>query len=139
MSWRHLNQKEKKIQFNAAHALSELQVAEIDTEETLLDVEKSDQSHCAFKWLTALSNAIEPESDDQQEVKRLKLENASLKENLYTGTGDICPETFKGDYKVKRYTGLCYETLVALLTYLEPNITHTSRSFLTNSRNLSLF
>jgi cell shape-determining protein MreC len=33
--------------------------------------------------MTALSNEIEPESDDQQEVKRLKLENASLKEKLY--------------------------------------------------------
>ena len=29
--------KEKKIRFNAAHALLELQVAEIDNEETLLD------------------------------------------------------------------------------------------------------
>ena len=100
------SRKEKKIQFNAAHALLELQVAEIDNEETLLDVEKSDQSHCTFKWMTALSNEIEPESDDQQEVKRLKLENASLKEKLYAGTGDICPETFKEDDKLKYYTGL---------------------------------
>jgi hypothetical protein len=45
--------------------------------------------------MTALSNEIELESDDQQEVKRLKLENASLKEKLYAGTGDICSETFK--------------------------------------------
>lgn len=58
--------------------------------------------------MTALSNEIEPESDDQQEVKRLKLENASLKEKLYAGTGDICSETFKEDDKVKHYTGLCY-------------------------------
>ena len=130
------SRKEKKIQFNAAYALSELQVAEIDTEETLLDVEKSDQSHCAFKWMTTLSNEIEPESDDQLEVKRLKLENASLKEKLYTGTGDICPETFKENYKGKHYTGLCYETLMALLTYLEPNITHTSRSSLTKFQKL---
>jgi hypothetical protein len=56
------SRKEKKIQFNAAHALLELQVAEIDNEETLFDVEKSDQSHCTFKWMTALSNEIEPES-----------------------------------------------------------------------------
>jgi hypothetical protein len=55
--------KGENIQFNAAHALLELQVAEIDNEETLLDVEKSDQSHCTFKWMTALSNEIEPESD----------------------------------------------------------------------------
>jgi hypothetical protein len=60
--------KGKKIQFNATHALLELQVAEIDNEETLFDVENSDQSHCTFKWMTALSNEIEPESDDQQEV-----------------------------------------------------------------------
>jgi hypothetical protein len=64
--------------------------------------------------MTALSNEIEPESDDQQEVKRLKLENASLKEKLYAGTGDICPETFKEDDRVKHYTGLCYKTLMAL-------------------------
>ena len=60
--------------------------------------------------MTALSNEIEPESDDQREVKRLKLENASLKDKLYAGTGDICPETFKEDDKVKHYTELCYET-----------------------------
>lgn len=132
------SRKEKKIQFNAAHALLELQVAEIDNEETLLDVEKSDQSHCTFKWMTALSNEIEPESDDQQEVKRLKLENASLKEKLYAGTGDICPETFKEDDKVKHYTGLCYKTLMALFIYLEPNITHTSRSSLTKFQKLVL-
>jgi hypothetical protein len=36
--------KGENIQFNAAHALLELQVAEIDNEETLFDVEKSDQS-----------------------------------------------------------------------------------------------
>jgi hypothetical protein len=41
--------KGENIQFNAAHALLELQVAEIDNEETLFDVEKSDQSHCTFK------------------------------------------------------------------------------------------
>jgi hypothetical protein len=57
--------------------------------------------------------------------------NASLKEKLYAGTGDICPETFKEDDKVKHYTGLCYKTLMALFIYLEPNITHTSRSSLT--------
>jgi hypothetical protein len=39
---RRQSRKEKKIQFNAAHALLELQVAEIDNVETLLDVEKSD-------------------------------------------------------------------------------------------------
>jgi hypothetical protein len=60
--------KGKKIQFNDTHDLLELQVAEIDNEETLFDVENSDQSHCTFKWMTALSNEIEPESDDQQEV-----------------------------------------------------------------------
>jgi hypothetical protein len=86
--------------------------------------------------MTALSNEIEPESDDQQEVKRLKLENASLKEKLYAGTGDICSETFNEDDKVKHYTGLCYKTLMALLTYLEPNITHTSRSSLTKFQKL---
>jgi hypothetical protein len=48
------------------------------------------------------------------------LENASLKEKLYAGTGDICPETFKEDDKVKHYTGLCYKTLMALFIYLEP-------------------
>ena len=130
--------KEKKIRFNAAHALLELQVAEIDNEETLLVVEKSDQSHCTFKWMTALSNEIEPESDDQQEVKRLQLENASLKEKLYAGTADICPETFKEDDKVKHYTGLCYKTLIALFIYLEPNIIYTSRSSVTKFQKLVL-
>lgn len=91
-----------------------------------------------FKWMTALSNEIEPASDDQQEVKRLKLENASLKEKLYAATGDICPETFKEDDKVKHYTGLCYKTLLTLFTYLEPNITHTSRSSLTKFQKLVL-
>ena len=88
--------------------------------------------------MTALSNEIEPESDDQQEVKRLKLKNASLKEKLYAGTGDICPETFKEDDKVKHYTGLCYKTLMALFIYLEPNITHTSRRYLTKFQKLVL-
>jgi hypothetical protein len=51
------------------------------------------------------------------EVKKLKLENASLKEKLYAGTGDICPETFKEDDKVKHYTGLCYKTDIPNLEY----------------------
>ena len=37
--------RREKIQFNAAQALLGLQVTEINNEETLLDAEKSDQSH----------------------------------------------------------------------------------------------
>jgi hypothetical protein len=50
--------KGEKIQFNAAHALLELQVAEIDNEETLFDVEKSDQSHWTLNYQTLSIHAF---------------------------------------------------------------------------------
>jgi hypothetical protein len=92
---------------------------------------------CTFNLVSSLSTEHE-ETEDQKEVKRLRQENHKLKEKLNAGTGDVCPDTFKDEEKVKHYTGLCYTVLMALFTFLEPYISHTSRSSLTKFQKLVL-
>lgn len=43
------------------------------------------------------------ETEEQKEIMRLRMENNNLREKLNAGTGDICPDTFKDEEKVKHY------------------------------------
>ncbi|XP_061182386.1 uncharacterized protein LOC133190715 [Saccostrea echinata] len=130
----------KKIKFRAAEGLLKLQ--ESSDNETVEETEATSadsKPKCTFLLGGELGCTREDEeTEDQQEIKRLKKENLTLKEKLCAGTGDVCPETFQDDEKVKHYTGLCYATLMALYTFLEPHITYTSRSTLTKFQKLVL-
>ncbi|XP_061180824.1 uncharacterized protein LOC133189472 [Saccostrea echinata] len=123
--------KEKKVKFQTAEALLQLQetpnieedMREIETTDISGDPSDSDKVNCTFLLEGTLeSRKRKVESEEQQEIKRLKQENNSLKEKLCASKGDVSPETFKDEEKAKHYTGLSYSILMALFSFLEPNI-----------------
>lgn len=79
--------------------------------------------NCSFQHKgTMESRNDEVESKEQLEIKRLKEKNRSLREKINASTGDVSPEIFKEEEKVKHYTGLSYGILMSLYDYLEPHI-----------------
>lgn len=128
----------RKSQHQASQALLELQSAN-DTElqnddsiKPLCESENFQKPVCKFHLMGSISVCKDhgDETEEQKEIMRLRMENNNLREKLNAGTGDICPDTFKDEEKVKHYTGLTYQILMTLFTFLEPHISHTSRSSL---------
>lgn len=139
--------KEKKVKFQTAEALLKLQeiphseedMREIESTDINCDPPDSDSGKCTFLLEGTLEcRKREMESEEEREIKRLKQENLALKEKLCAGTGEVSPETFKEEEKVKHYTGLSYSILMALFSFLEPHIPYTSRSALTKFQKLVL-
>ncbi|XP_048749237.2 uncharacterized protein LOC125661304 [Ostrea edulis] len=139
--------KGKKVKFQTAEALLKLQeiphseedMREIESTDINCDPPDSDSGKCTFLLEGTLEcRKREMESEEEREIKRLKQENLALKEKLCAGTGEVSPETFKEEEKVKHYTGLSYSILMALFSFLEPHIPYTSRSALTKFQKLVL-
>ena len=140
--------KERRTQNEAAQALLHQQTlpdipdTELNQEEeSILPISESNSFQspvCTFKQMGSLTTNNNEETEDQKEIKRLRKENFALQEKLCAGTGDISPDTFKEESKVKHYTGLSYNVLICLFNFLEPHISHTARSSLTKFQKLVL-
>ncbi|XP_041366778.1 uncharacterized protein LOC121381518 [Gigantopelta aegis] len=141
--------KAKEMKYKAAKALLDLQ-EEIPSVEPFLTtsaetVEVDVENTCSF----IVKGPLEPDSSVSvgnepeivgmmcMELQRLTTENIELKKQLKDAT--FSPDALKDDEeKVRHYTGLCFETLMALFEYISPNISETSKTALTKFEKLML-